>query len=188
MIEASVAAVPGLIVSFLILAVVVALPTALVAKARKNPWFSPTALAVYLAGMLAVTLLPGDAGLESWQCDTGAPTHLLSSASSLLTMALFAPAAFLAVQLFRRPVTVAAAGGCVSAMVELTQTAAGLGRSCSVSDLAAKYLPLGGGVTGLSGDRITKVAERHGGRSPGSPSPGCSRPPPPPWPSPARAP
>ncbi|MBT2674475.1 VanZ family protein [Streptomyces sp. ISL-14] len=137
MIEASIAAVPGLIVSFLILAVVLALPTVLVAKARNKPWPLRAALAVYLAGILAVTLLPGDASLETWQCDTGAPTHLLTSASSLLNIALFAPAAFLAVQLFRRPITVAAAGGCMSAMVELTQTGASIGRSCSVSDLAA---------------------------------------------------
>ena len=137
MIEASIAAVPGLIVSFLMLAVVLAAPTALVAKARNKPWPLRTALAVHVAGILAVTLLPGDAGLEPWQCDTGAPTHLLTSPSSLLNIALFAPAAFLAVQLFRRPATVAAAGGCVSAMVELAQSVAGSGRSCSVSDLAA---------------------------------------------------
>jgi uncharacterized membrane protein len=107
-IEASISAVPGLIVSFLILAVLVAVPTALVAKARKKPWHLRTALACYLAGIVAVTLLPGDAGLESWQCDTGMPTDLFTSASSLLNIALFAPGAFLAVLLFRRPVTVAA--------------------------------------------------------------------------------
>ncbi|MDQ0933586.1 VanZ family protein [Streptomyces turgidiscabies] len=137
MIEASIAAVPGLLVSFLILAAVLAAPTALVANARNKPWPLRTALAVCLAGILAVTLLPGAAGLEPWQCDTGAPTHLLTSASSLLNVALFAPAAFLAVQLFRRPITVVAGGGCVSATVELMQSAASLGRSCSVSDLTA---------------------------------------------------
>ncbi|MDQ0688411.1 hypothetical protein QF032_007448 [Streptomyces achromogenes] len=137
MIEASVAAVPGLLVSFLVLAAVVAVPTALVAKALGRPWPLRTALAVHLAGVLAVTLLPGDAGLQGWQCDTGAPSHLFTSESSLLNVALFAPAGFLAVQLFRRPVTVAAAGAVLSAAVELTQSAAPLGRSCSVTDLAA---------------------------------------------------
>ncbi|MBT1095084.1 VanZ family protein [Streptomyces sp. Tu102] len=146
MIEASIAAVPGLIVSFLILAAVLGLPTALVAKARNKPWPLRTALAVYLAGIFAVTLLPGDAGLEPWQCDTGAPTHLLTSVSSLLNIALFAPAGFLAVQLFRRPITVAATGACVSAMVELMQSGASIGRSCSVSDLAANTA---GGLIGV---------------------------------------
>ncbi|MBK3626818.1 VanZ family protein [Streptomyces sp. MBT49] len=137
MIEASISAVPGLIVSFLILAALIAAPTALVAKARNKPWPLRTALAVYLAGILAVTLLPGDAGLQSWQCDTGTPTHLFTSASSLLNIALFAPGALLAVLLFKRPVTVAAAFGALSAAVELAQSAGHLGRSCSVTDLAA---------------------------------------------------
>ncbi|MEU1180415.1 VanZ family protein [Streptomyces sp. NPDC005820] len=87
--------------------------------------------------MVAVTLLPGDAGMGPWQCDTGTPTHLFTSASSLLNIALFAPGAFLAVLLFSRPVTVAAAFGALSGVVELAQSAGHLGRSCSVTDLAA---------------------------------------------------
>lgn len=137
MIEASIAAVPGLIVYFLILAALIAAPTVLVAKARNKPWPLRTALAVYLAGILAVTLLPGDAGLQSWQCDTGAPTHLFTSASSLLNIALFVPGALLAVLLFKRPVTVAAAFGALSGTVEIAQSAGHLGRSCSVTDLTA---------------------------------------------------
>ncbi|MER6786201.1 VanZ family protein [Streptomyces sp. NPDC000658] len=137
MIEASISAVPGLIVSFLILAALTAAPTALVAKARNKPWPLRTALAAYLAGVLAVTLLPGQAGLQSWQCDTGTPTHLFTSASSLLNVALFAPGALLAVLLYKRPVTVAAAFGTLSGGVELAQSAGDLGRSCSVTDLAA---------------------------------------------------
>ncbi|MEU4876573.1 VanZ family protein [Streptomyces sp. NPDC021608] len=137
MIEASLSAVPGLVVSVLVLAVLTAAPTALVAKATGRPWPLRTALAVYLAGILAVTLLPGHAGLQPWQCDTGAPTHLFTSASSLLNVALFAPGALLAVLLFPRPVTVAAAFGTLSAAVELAQSAGIPGRSCSVTDLAA---------------------------------------------------
>ncbi|KRD06258.1 MULTISPECIES: VanZ family protein [unclassified Streptomyces] len=137
MIEASIAAVPGLLVSFLVLAVVVAVPTALVARALGRPWPVRTALAVELAGVLAVTLFPGDAGLQGWQCDTGAPSHLFTSEGSLLNTALFAPAGFLAVLVFRRPVTVAVAGAALSAAVELTQSTVPLGRSCSVTDLAA---------------------------------------------------
>ncbi|MFI1508704.1 VanZ family protein [Streptomyces sp. NPDC020597] len=137
MIEASVAAVPGLLVSFLVLAVVVGTPTALAAKALGRPWPLRTALAVQLAAVLAVTLLPGDAGLPTGQCDTGAPWSLFTSESSLLNIALFAPAGFLAVRLFRRPVTVAAAGALLSATVELSQSAVPSGRSCSVTDLVA---------------------------------------------------
>ena len=163
MIEASIAAVPGLILSFLILAVVLAVPTTLVAKARNKPWPLRTALAVYVAGVLAVTLLPGDAGLEAWQCDTGAPTHLFTSVSSLLNIALFAPAGFLAVQLFRRPVTVAAAGAFLSAAVELTQSAASLGRSCSVTDLAANAV---GAIAGALAGTLWHYQQRRLPRRP----------------------
>ncbi|MDO0933117.1 VanZ family protein [Streptomyces sp. DG2A-72] len=137
MIEASIAAVPGLIVTFLVLAAIVAVPTALVAKARDNPWPLPVVLAVYIAGILAVTLLSGNAGLESNQCDTGAPIHLFTSASSLLNVALFTPGALLAVVLYKRPVTVAAVFTSLSATIELVQSVANLGRSCSVTDIAA---------------------------------------------------
>ncbi|MEU1510547.1 VanZ family protein [Streptomyces sp. NPDC005811] len=137
MIEASISAVPGLIASWAVLAALVAVPTALVAKAKKRPWPLRTALAAYVAGIAAVTLLPGDAGLGPWQCDTGMPLHLVTSASSRLNIALFAPGAFLAVLLFRRPATVAAAFGALSGAVELAQSVGHLGRSCSVTDLAA---------------------------------------------------
>ncbi|MGV9704437.1 VanZ family protein [Streptomyces sp. NPDC003483] len=137
MIQASISAVPHLIVSFLILAVLCAAPTALVAKARRRPWPLRASLAVYLAGIVTVTLLPGSAGLESGQCDTGVPVHMFTSASSLLNVALFAPGACLAVLLFRRPFTVAAAFGCLSGSVELIQAFGHLGRACSLTDVAA---------------------------------------------------
>ncbi|SEQ36180.1 Glycopeptide antibiotics resistance protein [Streptomyces sp. yr375] len=137
MIEASIKAVPGLIVTFLILAALVAVPTALIAKARNKPWRLRTALTAYLVGIVTVTLLPGDAGLESGQCDTGMPAHLFTSTSSLLNIALFAPGAFLTVLQFKRPATVAVAFGCLSGAVELIQSFVNLGRSCSVTDLAA---------------------------------------------------
>jgi hypothetical protein len=136
-IEASISAVPGLIAFFVILAALSAVPTVLVAKARNKPWPLRTALAIYLAGIVAVTLLPGHAGLESGQCDTGLPAHLFTSASSLLNIALFAPGAFLAVLLFRRPVTVLASFACLSAGIEIVQSVMSLGRSCSITDIAA---------------------------------------------------
>ncbi|MEV6531171.1 VanZ family protein [Streptomyces sp. NPDC051639] len=140
MIKASMSAVPDLIVSFLILAALLAAPTALMAKARQKPWPLRTGLAAYLAGIVAVTLLPGSAGLEPGQCDTGIPADVLTSASSLLNIALFAPGACLAVLLFRRPATVAAAFGCLSGTVELIQSAGHLGRACSLTDVAANAI------------------------------------------------
>jgi hypothetical protein len=136
-IEASIEAVPGLVVSFLVLAALFGFPTAAVAKARGKSWPLRTVLAVHLAGIFTVTLLAGNAGLAPDQCDTGDPAHLFTSASSLLNVALFAPGAFLAVLLFRRPVTVAAVFCCLSAAVEIIQAKADLGRSCSVTDLVA---------------------------------------------------
>ncbi|MFJ4563959.1 VanZ family protein [Streptomyces caelestis] len=137
MIEASVSAVPRLLASFLILAMLLAVPTALVAKSRKKPWPLRTALAICLAGIVAVTLLPGDAGLDVGQCDTSLSSRAFTSASSLLNIALFTPGAFLAALLFRRPVTVAAAFGFLSATVELIQSVADTGRACTMTDIAA---------------------------------------------------
>ncbi|MFD5948147.1 hypothetical protein ACFWAZ_23475 [Streptomyces collinus] len=54
MIEASVSAVPRLFATFLILAALLAAPPALVAKSKKKPWLLRTALAVWLAGIVAV--------------------------------------------------------------------------------------------------------------------------------------
>ncbi|EKX66857.1 VanZ family protein [Streptomyces ipomoeae] len=137
MIEASISAVPGLVVTFLVLGTLFGFLTAFLAKSRNRPWQFPTALAIYVAGILSVTLLPGDAGLEAAQCDAGAPVHLFTDTSSLLNIALFAPGAFLAVLALRRPVTVAAAFVCLSGTVELIQATGYLGRSCSLTDVTA---------------------------------------------------
>ncbi|GGU12478.1 VanZ family protein [Streptomyces lateritius] len=138
MIEASVSALPGLIIAFLIISVLFAGPTILTAKIREKPVAVRASLAIYLAGIVAVTLMPGNAGLSPGQCDIGTPLHLLTSASSLLNIALFLPGSALAVLVFRQPFTVAAAFVFLSGAVELVQSAAAhLGRSCSVTDLAA---------------------------------------------------
>ncbi|MFE9395633.1 VanZ family protein [Streptomyces flavidovirens] len=120
------------------MATLFALPTALVAKARKRPVVIPTLFAASLAGVLAITLLPGNAGSAmDDMCDMGSPTHMLTSSSALLNIILFIPAALLAVIVFRRPVTVAAASMLCSGTVELIQATGALGRSCSVTDIAA---------------------------------------------------
>ncbi|MEU4170403.1 hypothetical protein AB0F46_26445 [Streptomyces sp. NPDC026665] len=79
MIEASISAVPGLLAAFLIFAALFALPTAFLLRAHGKPWRLPTALAVYAAGIVSVTLMPGNAGLEAAQCDMGSPIHFAAS-------------------------------------------------------------------------------------------------------------
>ncbi|TGZ18101.1 hypothetical protein DV517_30740 [Streptomyces sp. S816] len=137
MIEASISAVPGLVISFLVLGALLVLLTVSVARVWNKPWRLPAALALSIAGILSVTLLPGNGGLEAAQCDAGAPLHLFTSTSSLLNIALFAPGAFLGVLALRRPMTVAAAFVCLSGTVELLQATTHVGRSCSLSDVVA---------------------------------------------------
>ncbi|MEU0384354.1 VanZ family protein [Streptomyces chartreusis] len=163
MIEASVSAVPRLLASFLIIATLLAVPTALVAKAKKKPWPLRTALAVCLAGIIAITLLPGNAGLEPGQCDTSLSSRAFTSASSLLNIALFAPGAFLASLLFRRPVTVAALFGLLSGTVELIQSVADTGRACTMTDMAANST---GAVLGALAGAAWLYMRRQAPRSP----------------------
>ncbi|MHC5902933.1 VanZ family protein [Streptomyces sp. S6] len=137
MIEASISAVPGLVATFLVSGALLAVPVAFLMKSRGKPWRLSVTFSAYVAGILSVTLLPGNAGLEAAQCDVGAPVHILTDTSSLLNIALFAPGALLAVLVFRRPATAVASFVCLSVGVELIQAMTNLGRSCSVSDVAA---------------------------------------------------
>ncbi|MFI1177903.1 VanZ family protein [Streptomyces melanogenes] len=73
-------------------------------------------------------------------CDTGVPTHLFTSSSALLNIALFVSAPMLAVITFRRPATVAAVSVLCSGSIELIQATASLGRACSVTDVTANAL------------------------------------------------
>ncbi|MFD8967708.1 VanZ family protein [Streptomyces sp. NPDC059568] len=141
MIKASIAAVPGLFFSFLIVAILFAVPVALIARARKKPVVVRVLLAMSVAGVVSVTLLPGHAGTGGGaQCDSGWPTHLLTSPSALLNVALFLPGAALGILVFRRPVTVAAVWLLFSTTVEFIQAMVPMGRSCSVTDIAANAM------------------------------------------------
>ncbi|MEW2087622.1 VanZ family protein [Streptomyces sp. NPDC005283] len=138
MIEASIGAVSGLVPIFCVMAALFALPTVLIAKVRQRPAVMPALLAVSVAGVLAVTLLPGNAGTAmEGVCDMGRPTHLLTSSSALLNIALFVPAPLLGVHVFRRPMTVAAVSLLCSGIVELVQATGSLGRACSATDIVA---------------------------------------------------
>ncbi|MFF3790894.1 VanZ family protein [Streptomyces sp. NPDC001981] len=147
MIEASIGAVPGLIVSFLVLAAITAIPAALICKARGTPALLPALAAVATVGIVTVTLLPSSAGISSGQCDAGMPRHVLTSSSALLNIALFVPATALAVMVFRRPVTIAAAFVAFSSGIEFLQSVMPLGRACSVTDMTANSL---GSLIGIS--------------------------------------
>ncbi|MFF9566632.1 VanZ family protein [Streptomyces sp. NPDC014685] len=140
MIEASIGAVPGLIVSFLILAALTAGIVVLICRARERPVLLPILTAVATSGIVAVTLLPSSAGVSSGQCDVGMPRHVLTSSSALLNIALFVPATALAVMVFRRPVTIAAVFVAFSGGIEFLQSVTPLGRACSVTDMTANSI------------------------------------------------
>ncbi|MGW1882839.1 VanZ family protein [Streptomyces sp. NPDC001970] len=140
MIEASIGAVPGLLLFFLVASAVVSSLTILAAKARKKPPLIPTVLSVAVVGILAVTLLPSGAGIDTGQCDAGVPRHVLTSSSALLNIVLFVPASVLAVVLSRRPLTTAAAFVILSGGIEFFQAVLPVGRSCSLTDMTANSI------------------------------------------------
>ncbi|MEU7206111.1 VanZ family protein [Streptomyces sp. NPDC045470] len=148
MIEASVGALPGLIPAFLIAAALLGMPAFLIAKLKRRPVGLPLLLATFLAGVIAVTMMPGVAGTgQAKSCDTGLPgLDFLTSESAQLNILLFVPVSFLAVLLFRRPVLVLAATLTLTCGIELVQGWTELGRSCSYDDIKANAL---GGALGL---------------------------------------
>ncbi|MFJ2743600.1 VanZ family protein [Streptomyces sp. NPDC087440] len=165
MIEASIGAVPGLIVAFLVLAAMTAIPAALVSKSRGKPAVLPALAATAIAGVVTITLLPSGAGISPGQCDTGVPRHVLTSTSALLNIAMFVPASALTVMVFRRPATVAAVFVAVSGGIEFLQAVLPLGRACSATDIAANSIgALIGSVLGSLGVALTKGALRWRGR------------------------
>ena len=140
MIDASIKAVPGLLLSFGVLALILGLPTGLIAWIRQKPVTVRVLCAGSVAGICAVTLLPTDGGPvgQGAICDLSSPfPQMFQSSSALLNVALFAPAPFFAVLVFRRPLTVAAVTVISSGVIELVQAEGKMGRSCSATDLAA---------------------------------------------------
>ncbi|WP_445282427.1 VanZ family protein [Streptomyces sp. DSM 118148] len=140
MIDASIQAVPGLILSFVVIAAVLAIPTGLIARARQKPVTVRVLFAVSVAGIAAVTLLPSGGGPvgEGAECDLSSPfPQMFTSSSALLNIALFAPAPFFAGLTFRRPLTTIAVTAVGSGLIELIQAEGAMGRSCSATDIAA---------------------------------------------------
>ncbi|MEU8773436.1 VanZ family protein [Streptomyces sp. NPDC048606] len=133
MIEASMGAVPGLLLAFSVLALLVCVPVGVVARRRGGPVALPVLLAASVAGVLCVTLVPaltGDAGRNA--CDLGFGLAGLNQ-SAWLNLALFVPPSLFAVLHFRAPVLTAVCASLGSALIEIAQIRV-TGRSCSLTD------------------------------------------------------
>ncbi|GAB7033858.1 VanZ family protein [Streptomyces sp. NPDC021749] len=148
MIEASIGALPGLIPAFLIIAAIVGIPVALIARAHGGSVSLSLLFTAALAGVLTVTLTPGGGGSgQVGICDVGLPLKdALTSESARLNVLLFMPASFLAVLLFRRPILTLSGSLILTCGVELLQSWTDLGRSCSYDDVKANVL---GGFLGV---------------------------------------
>ncbi|MFC9235804.1 VanZ family protein [Streptomyces decoyicus] len=148
MIEASIGALPGLIPAFLIIAMLLGIPSAIGAKAKGKPVGLSLLLAAALAGVLTVTLMPGDGGSgRAGICDVGLPVQgFLASESARLNVMLFVPVSCLAVLFFKRPILALSGTLMLTCGVELLQSWAGLGRACSYDDIKANAL---GGLLGV---------------------------------------
>lgn len=148
MIEASIGALPGLIPAFLIIAMMLGIPSAIAAKAKGKSVGLSLLLAAALAGVLTVTLMPGDGGSgRAGICDVGLPVQgFLASESARLNILLFIPVSCLAVLFFQRPILALAGTLMLTCGVELLQSWADLGRACSYDDIKANAL---GGFLGV---------------------------------------
>ncbi|MER7990336.1 VanZ family protein [Streptomyces noursei] len=148
MIEASVDALPGLIPAFLIIAAMMGIPAALIARAKGRSVSLSLLFTMALAGVLTVTLTPGDGGSgQVGICDVGLPLKdVLASESARLNVLLFIPVSFLAVLLFRRPIFTLSGSLILTCGVEFLQSWTDLGRSCSYDDVKANAF---GGLLGV---------------------------------------
>ncbi|MFF4358494.1 VanZ family protein [Streptomyces sp. NPDC001604] len=143
MIDASIAALPDLWPIFLALALPITAVVVLGARQEDRPTWALALFAVSVAGVLAVTLSPGqngDAG-QSGLCESGLPLgSMFSDSSTRLNVLLFIPSTLFAVRLFRRPLVTLAVAGSVTGLIELIQAEGALGRACSYDDLIANLL------------------------------------------------
>ncbi|MFE7540161.1 VanZ family protein [Streptomyces platensis] len=148
MIDASIGALPGLIPAVLVIAVLLGVPTAMLAKARGQSVSLALLFAVALAGVLTVTLMPGGGGSgQAGICDVGLPDGaFLASESARLNVLLFVPVSCFAVLLFRRPVMTLAGILALTGGIEWVQSWTDMGRACSYDDIKANSL---GGILGV---------------------------------------
>lgn len=147
-IEASIRALPGLIPALLVVTLMLGVPAAVMAKLRGRSISLVLLFSAALAGVLAVTLMPGGGGSgQAGICDVGLPRwEFLDSESARLNVLLFVPVSCLAVLLFRRPVMTLAGILMVTCGIEWVQSWTDMGRACSYDDIKANTL---GGVLGV---------------------------------------
>jgi glycopeptide antibiotics resistance protein len=147
-IEASINALPGLVSLFVVATVLLGLPAALIAGAKKKPIALSLVFAATLAGILTVTMTPGSRGVGQVRvCDAGLPFDaFLTSESAQLNFLLFVPMSVTATLLFRRPVSVAAGSVALAFSIELAQAWIAEGRACTYDDITANAI---GGVGGV---------------------------------------
>ncbi|RKE19406.1 VanZ family protein [Streptomyces sp. TLI_171] len=137
MIEASLSAAPALFPAFAVLGLIFGLVALRLARRKQRKPFTAVLLGLSLAGETAATLTPTISG--SW----GEPTCSIGSGvwdtamtqQGLMNLAMYIPVAFFGVLVLRRPLTVLASCGVLSAATEVCQTLLGTGRSCDAADL-----------------------------------------------------
>ncbi|REK90143.1 VanZ family protein [Streptomyces inhibens] len=148
MIEASISALPGLVSLFVVATVLLGLPAALIAGAKKKSIVLSLLFAATLAGILTVTMTPGSRGVgQARVCDAGLPLGaFLASESAQLNFLLFVPVSVTATLLFRRPISVAVGSVVLAFSIELAQAWLAEGRACTYDDITANAI---GGVGGV---------------------------------------
>ncbi|MCY0933899.1 VanZ family protein [Streptomyces sp. H34-S4] len=170
-IEASIDAVPGLLLAFFILASMLCIPAGLIARRKGKRVTLYVLLSASVAGIGCVTLIPGLAGDAGKNvCDIGFSLTGLNR-SAWLNLALFVPASLFSVLCFRKPALAGTFGILSSALIEVAQTDLVAGRSCSLTDfimnsvgatagaaLGVLWLALRGGETRFQWVRDAKMA------------------------------
>lgn len=167
----------GLIPAFLVLAILICVPGALWARAKRKPVTLTVLCGVSLAGVVAATLFPraGTDQLSTRTCQVaGSLRGVLSTQQGQMNVALFVPLCFFCAMLLRRPLLVLAAGIVLSAGIEVAQAVLPLGRACDTGDFMANVIGTAAGTvlgTGavLAARKRLVVAPRTAIRDTGAP-------------------
>ncbi|MFF2626703.1 VanZ family protein [Kitasatospora griseola] len=142
MIEASLSAAPALFPAFAVLGLILGFTALRLARRRQWPPVAAVLLGLSLAGETAATLTPTTSG--SWgsaTCSIGSGVwDTAVTQQGLMNLAMYVPVAFFGVLTLRRPLTVLAGCGVLSAVTETCQTLLGTGRSCDAADLVDNVL------------------------------------------------
>ncbi|MFJ8439241.1 VanZ family protein [Kitasatospora griseola] len=142
MIEASLSAAPALFPAFAVLGLILGFVSLRLARRRQWPPVAAVLLGLSLAGEIAATLTPTASG--SWgsaRCSIGSGVwDTAVTQQGLMNLAMYVPVAFFGVLTLRRPLTVLAGCGVLSAVTETCQTLLGTGRSCDAADLVDNVL------------------------------------------------